>query len=148
MFPPDDYSKTAKKKKTNDTVNSQQSVEEIVQQYREQEKQKENEQNAANKKPTAQVVLEAELESKTRELEKYQQTESYQRSHYSASTVNEEVLRMETGLPTREVFNIVVLYTLRFKDSIRYFYGWVVNSITFEDQIFITLMKVSLLLVG
>ncbi|XP_068742187.1 uncharacterized protein [Montipora capricornis] len=49
---------------------------------------------------------------------------------------------METGLPTRDVFNIVVSYTERFKDQINYFVGWKVESITFEDQIFITLMKV------
>ena len=50
---------------------------------------------------------------------------------------------METGLPTREVFDIVVNHALRFKDSITYFSGWKVESITFEDQIFITLMKIS-----
>lgn len=49
---------------------------------------------------------------------------------------------METGLPTKEVFEIVVRYALRFKDSINYFAGWTVESISFEDQIFITLMKV------
>ena len=31
---------------------------------------------------------------------------------------------------------------MRFKDSINYFAGWTVESITFEDQIFITVMKV------
>ena len=49
---------------------------------------------------------------------------------------------METGLPTKEVFNIVVNHALRFKDSVNYFAGWNVESISFEDQIFITLMKV------
>ena len=48
---------------------------------------------------------------------------------------------METGLPTKEVFNIVVLHALRLKDSINYFSGWKVLSINFEDQILITLMK-------
>ena len=41
---------------------------------------------------------------------------------------------METGLPTREVFDIVVNHALRFKDSITHFSGWKVESITFEDQ--------------
>jgi len=45
-------------------------------------------------------------------------------------------------LPTKEVFDILVEYALRFKDSINYFYAWKVNTISFEDQIFITLMKV------
>ena len=48
---------------------------------------------------------------------------------------------METGLPTKEIFTIVVDYTAKFKDSISYYCGWKVESITFEDQIFITLMK-------
>jgi len=49
---------------------------------------------------------------------------------------------METGLPTREVFDIAVNHALRFKDSITYFSGWKVESITFEGQIFITVMKI------
>lgn len=48
---------------------------------------------------------------------------------------------METGLPTKEIFNIVVDYVAKFKHSISYYAGWKVESITFEDQIFITLMK-------
>ena len=42
---------------------------------------------------------------------------------------------------TKEVFNIVLKHALRFKDAIIYFSGWKVETITFEDQIFITLMK-------
>jgi len=49
---------------------------------------------------------------------------------------------METGLATKEVFNIVVKHPLRFKDDINYFSGWKVESIYFEVQIFITLMKI------
>ena len=48
---------------------------------------------------------------------------------------------METGLPTKEVFQIVVNYASRFKDSLSYYAGWRVESIIFEDQILITLMK-------
>lgn len=47
-----------------------------------------------------------------------------------------------SGLPTKTVFDIVVNYALRFKDSINYFAVWNVELISFEDQIFITLMKV------
>ena len=47
----------------------------------------------------------------------------------------------ETGLPTKEVFQIVVNYASRFKDSLSYYAGWRVESIIFEDQILITLMK-------
>ena len=48
---------------------------------------------------------------------------------------------MEKGLPTKEIFNIVVDYVAKFKHSISHYAGWKVKSITFEDQIFITLMK-------
>ena len=56
------------------------------------------------------------------------------------STLSEEVIRMETGLPAKEV-DIVLRHVTRFKDSISYFSGWKVDSIELEDQIFITLMK-------
>ena len=49
---------------------------------------------------------------------------------------------METGLPTKEVFNIVVDYAADFKDTIAYYYGLAVECISFEEQIFITLMKI------
>ena len=55
--------------------------------------------------------------------------------------MDSEVLRMETGLPTKDVFQIVVNYISRFRDNINYYYGWRVDSITLEDQVFITLMK-------
>ena len=70
-----------------------------------------------------------------------QEKESYKQKHYTVSGLSAEVLRMETGLLTKEVFNIVVLHALRFKDSINYFSGWKVESINFEDQILITVMK-------
>ena len=92
--------------------------------------------------PTAQVILEVELDQHKRELAKHNETMQYQRSHYTVKSLSTEVLRMETGLPTKEVFDIVFRHTLRFKDSIIYFSGWKVTSISFEDQILITLMKV------
>lgn len=57
-------------------------------------------------------------------------------------TLSEDALRMETGLPTKDVFHIVVNYADRFEQSINYFPGWRVQSISFENQIFITLIKV------
>ena len=50
-----------------------------------------------------------------------QEKESYKQKHYTVSGLSAEVLRMETGLPTKEVFNIVVLHTLRFKYCIVYY---------------------------
>ena len=34
---------------------------------------------------------------------------------------------METGLPAKEVFHIVVNHALRFKDSVNYFAGWMTS---------------------
>ena len=91
---------------------------------------------------TKEIVLEAELEQAKMEITDLKEKIGYLKNHYTVSTLNEDVLKMETGLPTRDVFNIVVSYTERFKDEINYFAGWRVESIRFEDQIFITLMKV------
>ena len=48
---------------------------------------------------------------------------------------------METGLPNKEIFDILVAYTGRFQSEINYFAGWKVESICLEDQVLITLMK-------
>lgn len=88
------------------------------------------------------IFLQAELESKARELESLKEKENYQRSHYSVSSLSPEVIRMETGLSTKEIFDIVI-NDARFNKSIRYSYGWAVNTIPLEDQqVFIALMKV------
>ena len=95
-----------------------------------------------NKKvATSEIILEAELNQAREELQDLQEKESYTQKHYTVSGLSAEVFKMVTGLPTREVFNIVVLHALRFKDFIFYYSGWKVESINFEDQIFITLMK-------
>ena len=83
---------------------------------------------------TQEIILEAELNQAKEELKNMQEKESYKQKHYTVSGLSAEVLRMETGLPTKEVFNIVVLHALRFKDSINYFSGWKVESINVEDQ--------------
>ena len=103
---------------------------------------KEEEALPLQEKPsTSEIILEAELDLAKRELEQQRKAAQYQRTHYSASTLTTDVLRMETGLPTKEVFQIVVNYASRFKDSLSYYAGWRVESIIFEDQILITLMK-------
>lgn len=50
----------------------------------------------------------SKLQSTNRELEDYKRPTN-------AATLSEDVIRMETGLPTKEVFHITV--------SIRYYYG-------------------------
>ena len=99
-----------------------------------------NKQECCNKS-TNKIILQAELDQAREDLQDMQEKESYTQKHYTVLGLSAEVLRMETGLPTKEVFNIVVLHALRFKDYIVYYSGWKVDSIKFEDQIFITLMK-------
>ncbi|PFX18076.1 hypothetical protein AWC38_SpisGene17572 [Stylophora pistillata] len=91
--------------------------------------------------PTEQIIFEAELHLAKLELSSQQDTIQYQKTHYSVSMMTSEVIRMEAGLPTKEIFTIVVDYAAKYRDSISYYCGWKVESITFEDQIFITLMK-------
>ena len=57
---------------------------------------------------TEQIILEAELDLSKQELKYHNETTHYQRAHYSVSALSPEVIRMETGLPTKEIFNIVV----------------------------------------
>ena len=91
---------------------------------------------------TQEVILEAELDLAKRALKNLEEKVKYKTWCYRVTELSDDVVRMETGLPTKEVFEIVVRHALRFKDSINYFAGWKVESISFEDQIFITLMKV------
>ena len=85
---------------------------------------KEEEALPLQEKPlTSEIILEAELYLAKRELEQQREAAQYQRTHYSASTLTTYVLRMETGLPTKEVFQIVVNYASRFKDSSSYYTG-------------------------
>ena len=58
----------------------------------------------------------------------------------SVNNLNNEVVRMETGLPTREMLNTVG-YVKRFQADIKYYAGWRVETISLEDQVFICLMK-------
>ena len=89
------------------------------------------------------IILEADLEQAKREIiDQNEEKNKYVQKHYTVSTLSEDVLKMETRLPTKEVFHIVSNYADRFKQSINHFAGWRVQSISFEDQMFITLMKV------
>ena len=73
--------------------------------------------------PASQVVLEVELHFAKNELKEKDKAFKYHYVHYSVSNLSEEVIRMETGLPTKEVFSIVVNHASRFKDSIAYHAG-------------------------
>ena len=55
--------------------------------------------------------------------------------------LNEEIIRIETGIPIKLICSLIVDYARRFEDDISYFYGWRVENIEFVDQILIALMK-------
>ena len=73
---------------------------------------KEQQQNESpkdtKKASTKEIVLEAELDQVKKELAVVQARENYWKKRYTISRLTAEVIRMETGLPTREVFDIVV----------------------------------------
>ena len=129
-----------RKKVTAEKKTVQEMVAEAIRGSEQQPTDNDSKQECCNK-TTNEIILEAELDQAREELQDRQEKESYAQKHYNVSGLSAEVLRMETGLPTKDVFNIVVLHALRFKDCIVYYSGWRVESINFEDQIFITLMK-------
>ena len=53
---------------------------------------------------------------------------------------------METGLTNKDIFLIVVIFVRLllslYSSDIDYYYGWKVDKVLLEDQVFITLMKV------
>ncbi|CAH3109351.1 unnamed protein product, partial [Pocillopora meandrina] len=77
-------------------------------------------------KTSAELVEDArrKLDLAKRNVQDLQERVKYKSKCYTVSELPENGIRMETGLPTKEVFKIVV------------------KSVTFEDQIFIALMKV------
>ncbi|XP_031549228.1 uncharacterized protein LOC116286789 [Actinia tenebrosa] len=141
LFPCQDGPPRNKKKKSSPLKENQLNIQEILEEYQEQQNNNSASDTCDTKISTNEVLLAAELDMVKRDLEEKQQYLSYMSTHYSVSNLSTEVIRMETGLPTGEVFNIVVSYAARFKDSIAYFSGWKVDSLSFEDQIFLTLMK-------
>jgi len=128
------------KKKRKSTAPKEQPLHEIIENVKRNE-QPLVEECEVNQKTTEEIILEAELELANRKLEDFEAKTEYKTKRYSVAELSDDVVRMETGLPTKEVFNIVVKHALRFKHDINYFSGWKVEAINFEDQIFITLMK-------
>ncbi|PFX16153.1 hypothetical protein AWC38_SpisGene19581 [Stylophora pistillata] len=62
------------------------------------------------------ALLSIELDMTSTELSKHKEMSSYYSAHYSAKNLSPEVIRMETGLPTKDVIDIVGRYVSRFKD--------------------------------
>ena len=88
------------------------------------------------------LILSAEMSNAQRELKQLQEKIEYSKFRYSAKDMPDNVICMETGLPNKQIFSIVVKYIERFADSINYYNNWHVKCITLEDQIFMTLMKI------
>ena len=116
-------------------------MQEVIENARSNEQPPQEEGHETDPRTTHEVILEAELELANKELRELEVKAEYKTKRYSVAELSDDVVRMETSLPTKEVFNIVVKHALRFKDDINYFSGWKVESIYFEDHIFITLMK-------
>ena len=138
LFPKQRGSPPKKKK----TVPKQKTLAEMIEDARANELPSIEEEKGERPRKTQEVILEAELDKAKRDLKNLEERLQYKTRCYTVTELSDDVVRMETGLPTKEVFEIVVRHALRFKDSINYFAGWKVESISFEDQIFITLMKV------
>lgn len=88
------------------------------------------------------IILQVELDCKTRELAQLKEEQCYKQSCYSASKLSEDVIKMETGLPNKRIFDIVVKYVEGCKHRIRYHHNWKVVALSIEEQVFLTLMKV------
>ena len=56
-------------------------------------------------RPDEKVLLQIELDSVKRELEKERAGNSYHRERYSVKNLSDDVVRMETGLPNKQIFN-------------------------------------------
>ena len=128
IFPSEGGPPKKKKKVTAKEKTVHEMVAEAIRGSEQQSTDNDNKQECCNK-TTNEIILEAELDQAREELQGMQEKESYTQKHYTVSGLSAEVLRMETGLPTKEVFNIVVLHALRFKDFIVYYSGWKVESI-------------------
>ena len=81
------------------------------------------------------VSLEAELKQAKREITDLKEKMGWLKNHCRVFTLDEDVLKVEAGLSTRDIFNSVDSYAERLKDQINYLGGWGV-------EIFITSIKV------
>ena len=89
-------------------------------------------QNGAANEPSAQevlatnaenLILKSEMEKLREDLCTLRRREHYQREKYSVLTLKDDVICMETGLPNKQIFSVVVSYVKRFLNDVSYFYG-------------------------
>ena len=77
-----------------------------------------------NNASTRNVFLKVENENLQKELDRRKSIEYCQRGVYSIMGLKYEIICMETGLPNKQIFSIVVTYVRRSSADITYFYGW------------------------
>jgi len=89
---------------------NQESLQEMIKaaRKREQESQEDTVENLERPSSTREIILEAELQQAEKDLTDLKQKTDYLHKHYIASVLGEDVLKMETGLPTKDVFLIIV----------------------------------------
>lgn len=110
MFP--QQGDVPEKKKRKSSEPEQQSLQEVIENARRNEQSSQEKEHEINPRTTHEIILEAELELANRELKECQAKEEYKTKRYSVAERSDDVVRMETGLPTKEVFNIVVKHAL------------------------------------
>ena len=111
MFP--QQGDVPQKKKRKSSEPEQQSLQEVIENVRRNEQSSQEKGHEINPRTTNEIILEAELELANRELKECQGKEEYKTKRYSVAELSDDVVRMETGLPTKEVFNIVVKHAFR-----------------------------------
>ena len=94
-----------KKKKT---VPKEKTLSELVEQAQRNEPPSVKKENDQRPKTTQEVILEAELDLAKRGLKNLEDKLDYKNRSYTVTELPGDVVRMETGLPTKEVFDIVV----------------------------------------
>ena len=97
-----------KKKKT---VSTEKTLAELVEQAQRNKPSSVEKENEQRQKTTQEVILEAELDLAKRGLKNLEDTLHYKNRCYTVTELPGDVIRMETGLPTKEVFDIVVTET-------------------------------------
>ena len=88
---------------------------------------------------TENITLEAKLENNERELEETKQKEKNARKCYTVANLSDRVICMETKLPNKGNFQIVVSYVQMFKDSVNFY----VRDVHFTRELLILLMSCS-----
>ena len=92
---------------------------------------------------TNDLIRKHELIEKEKEISNLHNIIKYKIRVYSVSFLSEKVIGMESGVHTKQIFDIIVNCVARFRGNINYYNGWQVQEdlVRLEDQIFITLMK-------